>query len=476
MPTDVLMPALSPTREDGRIARWLVAEGARIRVGDVIAVVETDRATLELEAEVDGTLARIAVPAGSGAVSVATPIAIILADAADAPEAGGGGSPLNGSSGPHLDAPPAPGGFSADGDDAAAAGDNPAAAAAAAVDDGAAAAVEPERGRKVVTRTVREALRDALAEEMRRDPDVFLIGEEVASADGASRVSQGLADEFGTRRVVDTPVTEQGFAGLAVGAALAGLKPVVEFMNWAYALQAIDQIVNTAAKTHAMTGGAVSVPVVFRGPNGAAPRAGAEHSQCYAAWYAHIPGLSIAAPSNAADAKGLLKAAIRDPGPVLVLESESLYDIEGAVTADVDLVVPLGVARIVRAGHDVTIVTYLRGVGLAMAAAEQLEREGIEAEVIDLRSLRPLDMATVAASVARTHRVVMVEDSGPVCSIGSEICARVATEAFDDLDAPPVRISGADVPMPYAANLEALALPSVAEVVAACRRVCYVTP
>lgn len=455
MPTDVLMPALSPTIEDGRIARWLVAEGARVRTGDVIAVVETDQATMELEAEVDGTLARIAVPAGSAAVRVATPIATIVAETAAAEQGVHEAGVVNGRS--HADAWPA-----------AAAGFEAAISAMRYAD------AETLSGTATVTQTIREALRDGLAEEMRRDPDVFLIGEEVASGDCATKVSEGLAAEFGMRRVVDTPVTEQGFAGLAVGAALAGLKPVVEFMSWSYALQAIDQIVNTAAKTHDMTGGAVSVPIVFRGPNGAAPRAAAEHSQCFAAWYAHIPGLKLAAPSTAADAKGLLKAAIRDPGPVLILESESLYDTSGPVPTDIDAIVPLGVARIARPGRNVTIVTYLRGVGLAMAAAEHLAGDGIDAEVIDLRSLRPLDMATVLASVSRTNRIVMVEDSGPVCSIGSEICARVAIEAFDDLDAPPVKVSGVDAPIPYAASLEAVALPTVERIVAACRSVCYV--
>ncbi|MFN3869390.1 MAG: pyruvate dehydrogenase complex E1 component subunit beta [Hyphomicrobiaceae bacterium] len=460
MPTDVLMPALSPTIEEGRIARWLVTEGTRVRTGDVIAVVETDQATMELEAEVDGMLARIAVPAGSVAVKVATPIATIVAE------------------------PVAAHGVDAHGEGAVHGGPVAETRAAvitrvAATPEGAVNAMrctdtDARVAVATLTQTIREALRDGLAEEMRRDGDVFVIGEGVASGDGATKVSEGLAVEFGKRRVVDTPVTEQGFAGLAVGAALAGLKPVVEFMSWSYALQAIDQIVNTAAKTHDMTGGTVSVPIVFRGPNGHAPRAGAEHSQCFAAWYAHIPGLKLAAPATAADAKGLLKAAIRDPGPVLLLESESLYDVAGPVPTDIDVIVPLGVARIARPGRDVTIVSYLRGVGLALAAAEHLASDGIDAEVIDLRSLRPLDMATVLASVARTNRIVMVEDSGPVCSIGSEICARVAIEAFDDLDAPPVQVSGADAPMPYAANLEAVALPTVERVVAACRSVCYV--
>lgn len=325
----------------------------------------------------------------------------------------------------------------------------------------------------LVTLTMREALRDAMAEEMRRDGDVFLIGEEVGQYQGAYKVSAGLLEEFGPRRVIDTPIVEQGFAGIGVGAAMAGLKPIVEFMSWNFAMQAIDQIVNSAAKTHYMSGGQISVPIVFRGPNGASPRAAAQHAQCFSAWYAHVPGLKVVAPSNAADAKGLLKSAIRDPGPVLVLENELLYGAAGPVPAGDSVLVPIGKAKVMREGRHVTLVSFSRGVVLALEAAELLAKDGIEAEVIDLRSLRPLDIETVLTSVRKTNRVVTVEESWPVCSVGSEICAEVAMHAFDHLDAPPIKVSGADVPMPYAANLEALALPSTAQVVAAAKAVLY---
>ena len=324
-----------------------------------------------------------------------------------------------------------------------------------------------------VTQTMREALRDAMAEEMRRDKDVFLMGEEVAQYQGAYKISQGLLDEFGDRRVIDTPITEQGFAGIGVGAAFAGLKPIIEFMTWNFAMQAIDQIVNSAAKTLYMSGGQVSCPIVFRGPNGAAARVAAQHSQCYSAWYAHVPGLKVVAPSTPADAKGLLKSAIRDPNPVLVLENEVLYGSSGPVPKVADWLVPIGKARVARPGTHVTIVSFARGMVYARAAAEQLAREGIDAEVIDLRTLRPLDLETVIASVRKTNRVVTVEEAWPVCSVGSEICAQVAIQAFDYLDAPPAKVSGADVPMPYAANLERLALPNPAQVVEAAKAVCY---
>jgi pyruvate dehydrogenase E1 component beta subunit len=320
---------------------------------------------------------------------------------------------------------------------------------------------------------MREALRDAMAEEMRRDPDVFLIGEEVAQYQGAYKVSQGLLEEFGEARVIDTPITEQGFAGLGVGAAFAGLKPIVEFMTWNFAMQAIDQIVNSAAKTHYMSGGSVRAPIVFRGPNGAAARVAAQHSQCYSAWYAHVPGLKVVAPSTPADAKGLLKSAIRDPNPVVFLENELLYGMAGPVPKGDDWLVPIGKARIAREGRHVTIVSFARGMTYALDAAEAMARDGIEAEVIDLRTLRPLDLETVLSSVRRTNRIVTVEEAWPVCSVGSEICAQVAMQAFDHLDAPPVKVSGADVPMPYAANLERLALPSAERVVAAARSVLY---
>jgi pyruvate dehydrogenase E1 component beta subunit len=335
---------------------------------------------------------------------------------------------------------------------------------------------EPEiaPGTEMITLSLREALRDAMAEEMRRDPNVFLMGEEVANYHGAYKVSQGLLEEFGDKRVIDTPITEQGFAGVGVGAAFAGLKPIVEFMTWNFAMQAIDQIVNSAAKTHYMSGGQMKVPVVFRGPNGAAARVAAQHSQCYSAWYAHVPGLTVIAPSTPADAKGLLKAAIRDPNPVIFLENEMLYGSTGPVPKVDDWLVPIGKARIARAGRDATIVSFARGMVYALQAAEQLAKDGIEVEVIDLRTLRPLDLETVLGSVRKTNRLVTVEEAWPVCSVGSEICAQVAIQAFDHLDAPPAKVSGADVPMPYAANLEKLALPSVERVVAAVKSVLYV--
>jgi len=337
--------------------------------------------------------------------------------------------------------------------------------------------VEPDlpAGTEMVTQTMREALRDAMAEEMRRDPNVFLMGEEVAQYQGAYKISQGLLDEFGARRVIDTPITEQGFAGVGVGAAFAGLKPIVEFMTWNFAMQAIDQIVNSAAKTLYMSGGQMGCPIVFRGPNGAAARVAAQHSQCYSAWYAHVPGLKVVIPSNPADAKGLLKSAIRDPNPVLVLENEILYGTSGPVPKVDDWLVPIGKARIARPGRDVTIVSFARGMVYALDAAERLAKDGIEAEVIDLRSLRPLDLDTVLASVRKTNRLVTVEEAWPVCSIGSELCAQVAIQAFDHLDAPPAKVSGADVPMPYAANLEKLALPNAEQVVEAVKSVLYVT-
>jgi pyruvate dehydrogenase E1 component beta subunit len=336
-------------------------------------------------------------------------------------------------------------------------------------------AAEPEvaLGAETVTQTMREALRDAMAEEMRRDKDVFLMGEEVAQYQGAYKISQGLLDEFGAARVIDTPITEQGFAGIGVGAAFAGLKPIVEFMTWNFAMQAIDQIVNSAGKTLYMSGGQVNCPIVFRGPNGAAARVAAQHSQCYSAWYAHVPGLKVVAPSNAADAKGLLKSAIRDPNPVLVLENEVLYGSSGQVPKVEEWLVPIGKARVARPGTQVTIVSFARGMVYALDAAEQLAADGIDAEVIDLRTLRPLDLETVIASVKKTNRLVTVEEAWPVCSVGSEICAQVAMQAFDYLDAPPAKVCGADVPMPYAANLEKLALPNAVQVVAAVKAVCY---
>jgi pyruvate dehydrogenase E1 component beta subunit len=455
MPTQILMPALSPTMEEGKLAKWLISEGKTIKPGDIIAEIETDKATTEVEAVDEGVVSEILVPEGTEKVKVNTPIAVILVEGEAARPNGAART---------VDAPkPA----SASATPAASA--TPPAPAPAAV----AAAPEIAAGTEMVTITMREALRDAMAEEMRRDPDVLLMGEEVAQYQGAYKISQGLLEEFGARRVIDTPITEQGFAGVGVGAAFAGLKPIVEFMTWNFAMQAIDQIINSAAKTLYMSGGQMGSPMVFRGPNGAAARVAAQHSQCYSAWYAHVPGLKVVAPSNPADAKGLLKSAIRDPNPVLVLENEILYGTSGPVPKVDDWLVPIGKARIAREGQHVTIVSFARGMQYALGAAEQLAKDGIEAEVIDLRSLRPLDMETILASVRKTNRIVTVEEAWPVCSVGSEICAQVAIQAFDYLDAPPAKVSGADVPMPYAANLEKLALPNVEQVVAAAKSVCY---
>jgi len=472
MPTEILMPALSPTMEEGKLAKWLVEEGQSVKPGDIIAEIETDKATMEVEAVDEGKVAKLLVAEGTEGVKVNTPIALLDGEA-PVPKAATGPPPPRGE------------GLGVGGQRKSTRGDFPppqpspafAGRASGATGEGArAAAVAPAPdmapGTETITQTMREALRDAMAEEMRRDPDVFLMGEEVAQYQGAYKISQGLLEEFGAKRVIDTPITEQGFAGIGVGAAFAGLKPIVEFMTWNFAMQAIDQIVNSAAKTLYMSGGQLGCPIVFRGPNGAAARVAAQHSQCYSAWYAHVPGMKVVAPSNPADAKGLLKAAIRDPNPVLVLENEVLYGSSGLVPKG-DWVVPIGKARIARQGADVTIVSFARGMVYALDAAEQLAKDGIEAEVIDLRTLRPLDLETVLASVRKTNRIVTVEEAWPVCSVGSEICAQVAMQAFDYLDAPPAKVSGADVPMPYAANLERLALPSVQQVVEAVKAVCY---
>jgi pyruvate dehydrogenase E1 component beta subunit len=476
MPTEILMPALSPTMEEGKLAKWLVAEGQAVRPGDVIAEIETDKATMEVEAVDEGKLAKILVPEGTEGVKVNTPIALLDGEAAASP------SPRKPSATAAQTgaAEAQPEGLREEGrgegqQKAPARAGSTLAEKRTAPPPAVARAPEPEiaPGTETVTQTMREALRDALAEEMRRDPDVFLMGEEVAQYQGAYKISQGLLDEFGPTRVIDTPITEQGFAGVGVGAAFAGLKPIVEFMTWNFAMQAIDQIVNSAAKTLYMSGGQVSCPIVFRGPNGAAARVAAQHSQCYSAWYAHVPGLKVVAPSNPADAKGLLKSAIRDPNPVLVLENEVLYGASGLVPKVDDWLVPIGKARIARPGTHVTIVSFARGMVYALEAAEKLAAEGIDAEVIDLRTLRPLDLETIIASVKKTNRIVTVEEAWPVCSVGSEICAQVAIQAFDYLDAPPAKVSGADVPMPYAANLEKLALPNAAHVVEAVKAVCY---
>jgi pyruvate dehydrogenase E1 component beta subunit len=461
MPTEVLMPALSPTMEEGTLTKWLVSEGQTVRSGDVIAEIETDKATMEVEAVDEGKVTKILVPAGTENVKVNTPIALIQGeDEADPPPPPRREEATEARSeklSDELQAPPT---------------EQPREEPARSYEP---PSLEPEiaPGTETVDQSMREALRDAMAEEMRRDPDVFLIGEEVAQYQGAYKVSQNLLEEFGERRVIDTPITEQGFAAVAIGAAFAGLKPIVEFMTWNFAMQAIDQIVNSAGKTHYMSGGDVTVPIVFRGPNGAAARVAAQHSQCYSAWYAHVPGLKVIAPSTPADAKGLLKAAIRDPNPVVFLENELLYGAHGPVPKGDDFVIPIGKARIARPGRDATVVSFARGMVYALEAAEQLAKDGIDVEVIDLRTLRPLDMETVLASVRKTNRLVTVEEAWPVCSVGSEICAQVAIQAFDDLDAPPAKVSGADVPMPYAANLEKLALPSVERVVAAVKSVLY---
>ena len=470
MATQVLMPALSPTMEEGKLAKWLVAEGDTITSGMVIAEIETDKATMEVEAVDEGILSSILVAEGTEGVLVNTPIALIVDDGeavASAPMA----QPTAAASEPAVT--PAAVAAAPAMTPAAAPPQSPTIAVAAAATNFAASnAVFSGETEKL---TMREALRDAMAEEMRRDGDVFLMGEEVAEYQGAYKVSQGLLDEFGSKRVIDTPITEQGFAGIGVGAAMGGLKPIVEFMTWNFAMQAIDQIINSAAKTLYMSGGQMGCPIVFRGPNGAAARVAAQHSQCFSAWYAHCPGLKVVAPSNASDAKGLLKAAVRDPNPVLVLENEILYGQSGDVPKDDDWLLPIGQARIARAGDDVTIVSFARGMVYALEAAEELSNAGIEAEVIDLRSLRPIDWDTILTSVRKTNRIVTVEEAWPVCSVGSEICAQVAIQAFDYLDAPPAKISGADVPMPYAANLERLALPNAEQVVAAAKSVCYAT-
>jgi pyruvate dehydrogenase E1 component beta subunit len=477
MPTQVLMPALSPTMEEGKLAKWHVKEGDTVKSGNVIAEIETDKATMEVEAVDEGRVTQILVPAGTEHVKVNTPIAVILGDgeAAATDSAPPQVQPvLPRREGPATAAGPVRAPSPPQGEGAA---KTPAASAQPSGPAGQPAPspdLDLRPGRQMTTQTMREALRDAMAEEMRRDPNVFLMGEEVAQYQGAYKVSQGLLDEFGPKRVIDTPITEQGFAGIGVGAAFAGLRPIVEFMTWNFAMQAIDQIINSAAKTHYMSGGQLNCPIVFRGPNGAASRVAAQHSQCFSAWYAHCPGLKVVAPSTAADAKGLLKSAIRDPNPVLVLENEILYGATGEVPKDDRWLVPIGKARIARSGCHVTIVSFARGMVYALDAADRLAAEGIEAEVIDLRSLRPLDWDTILASVRKTNRLVTVEEAWPVCSVGSEICAQAAIQAFDYLDAPPAKISGADVPMPYAANLERLALPSADQVVAAAKSVCYV--
>ena len=458
MPTEVLMPALSPTMEKGNLAKWLKKEGDKVKSGDVIAEIETDKATMEVEAADEGTLGKILVPEGTADVAVNTPIAVILGEGEDkaAIKAAKSAAPARAEkSQVKVQETPAP--------------------KAPKAPDAPEVASDPDipEGTEMVTMTMREALRDAMAEEMRRDKDVFVMGEEVAEYQGAYKVTQGLLQEFGARRVIDTPITEHGFAGLGIGAALAGLKPVVEFMTFNFAMQAIDQLINSAAKTLYMSGGQMGCQIVFRGPNGVAARVAAQHSQDYSAWYSHVPGLKVISPSTAADAKGLLKAAIRDLNPVIFLENEILYGHSSPVPKLDDFVLPIGKAKIARPGNDVTIVSWSMGMNYALKAAEKLASEGIDAEVIDLRTLKPMDTDTIVASVQKTARLVTVEEGWQQSGVGAEIAARVMERAFDYLDAPVARVSGKDVPMPYAANLEKLALPSVVEVVEAAKAVCY---
>jgi pyruvate dehydrogenase E1 component beta subunit len=456
MPIQVLMPALSPTMTEGKLAKWLKAEGDAVNAGDVLAEIETDKATMEVEAVDEGKLGKILVAEGSEGVAVNTPIALLLQDGEEA--------------GDVADAAPAPKKAPVKAE-APAAGNG--AAKPAPQPKAAAPAAETEWTGATKTQTVRDALRDAMAEEMRRDETVFLMGEEVAEYQGAYKISQGLLDEFGARRVVDTPITEHGFTGVGVGAAFMGLRPIVEFMTFNFAMQAIDQIINSASKTLYMSGGQMGCPIVFRGPNGAAARVGAQHSQCYASWYAHCPGLKVVSPWSAADAKGLLKSAIRDPNPVIVLENEILYGHSSEVPDDPDWIVPIGKAKILRPGGDVTLIAHSIMVGKALEAAETLAGEGIEAEVIDLRTIRPLDIETIITSVKKTNRVVSCEEGWPFAGVGSEIAAQVMEKAFDWLDAPVARVCAEDVPLPYAANLEALALPQVANIVAAAKSISY---
>jgi pyruvate dehydrogenase E1 component beta subunit len=464
MSMDVLMPALSPTMTEGKIARWLKAEGDHVQPGDAIAEIETDKATMEVEAVDEGVLAKLLIPEGTEHVAVNTPIAIIAENGEDVSAQAETRPVAKALQAPPPPPHPEPGPSPMARDHAP----PPPPAPSPAPPSG-----EPEYRGVTTTITVREALRDAIAEEMRRDDTVFLMGEEVAEYDGAYKVSQGLLKEFGPRRVIDTPITEQGFAGVGIGASFAGLRPIVEFMTFNFAMQAIDQIINSAAKTRYMSGGQMSCPIVFRGPNGIASRVAAQHSQCYASWYAHCPGLKVVAPYTGADHKGLLKSAIRDPNPVVFLEHELVYGESFEVPTDPEFIVPIGKARVAREGDQVTITAFSRMVKLALQAAEELAKDGISAEIIDLRSLRPFDAATVAASVKKTNRLVAVEEGWPFAGIGSELAAVVMEECFDWLDAPVKRVAGKDVPLPYAANLERLAVPQVEDIVAAAREVVY---
>ncbi len=457
MPVEILMPALSPTMEEGTLSKWLKKEGDTVASGDVIAEIETDKATMEVEAVDEGTIGKLLVEAGTENVKVNTPIAVLLGEGESADDIGS--APASAPA-PAAEAP-------------AASSQSAAPVAAAPVEAVTASDPDIPEGTEMVPTTVREALRDAMAEEMRSSDDVFVMGEEVAEYQGAYKITQGLLQEFGPKRVVDTPITEHGFAGVGVGAAMAGLRPVVEFMTFNFAMQAIDQIINSAAKTLYMSGGQMGAPIVFRGPNGAAARVAAQHSQCYASWYSHVPGLKVVMPYTAADAKGLLKAAIRDPNPVIFLENEILYGQTFDVPKMDDFVLPIGKARIHKAGNDATLVSFGIGMTYAVKAAEELAGQGIDVEIIDLRTIRPMDLPTIIESVKKTGRLVTVEEGFPQSSVGTEIATRVMQQAFDYLDAPILTVAGKDVPMPYAANLEKLALPNVGEVVDAVKAVCY---
>jgi pyruvate dehydrogenase E1 component beta subunit len=461
MPIDILMPALSPTMEEGTLSKWLKNEGDSVAAGDVIAEIETDKATMEVEAVDEGKIGKIVVPAGTENVKVNAVIAVLLEEGESASDIGTA-KKSEPAPEPAVEAPKQE-----------AKSEASASVPAAPVANAAASDPDIPEGTEMVSTTVREALRDAMAEEMRANEDVFLMGEEVAEYQGAYKISQGLLQEFGAKRVVDTPITEHGFTGVGVGAAMAGLRPIVEFMTFNFAMQAIDQIINSAAKTLYMSGGQMGAPIVFRGANGAAARVGAQHSQCYAAWYSHIPGLKVVMPYTAADAKGLLKAAIRDPNPVIFLENEILYGHSFDVPKMDDFVLPIGKARIHKQGKDVTIVSFGIGMNYAVKAVEELSGMGIDVELIDLRTIRPMDLPTVIESVKKTGRLVTVEEGYPQSSVGTEIATRVQQQAFDYLDAPIITIAGKDVPMPYAANLEKLALPNVAEIIDAVKAVTY---
>jgi pyruvate dehydrogenase E1 component beta subunit len=474
MALELKMPALSPTMEEGTLAKWLVKEGDEVTSGDILAEIETDKATMEFEAVDEGKISKILVPEGTDGVKVGQPIALLETEGGEAPAAAPKHEPEAQAKAASKEEPSIPAPESQQ-EEATPTPHQMETAARDLVHDVADTVDQPDapEGATMANTTVREALRDAMAEEMRRDDRVFVIGEEVAEYQGAYKVTQGLLEEFGAKRVVDTPITEYGFAGLGTGAAMGGLRPIVEFMTFNFAMQAIDHVVNSAAKTNYMSGGQMRCPVVFRGPNGAAARVGAQHSQNYGPWYASVPGLIVIAPYSAADAKGLLKAAIRTDDPVVFLENELMYGQHFDVPEVEDYVLPIGKAKVVRPGKDVTIVSYSIGVGVSLEAAQLLMAEGINAEVIDLRTLRPLDKQTVLASLAKTNRMVVVEEGWPTCSISAEIIAIAMTEGFDDLDAPVLRVNNADVPLPYAANLEKLALIKAEDVVAAAKQVCY---